>query len=192
VVAVVIALNMTSSRDPSHRTLSSSTTSLVTSTTQLQGLTRSIPMHLTVPSLGISTSIGELGLQADNQVQVPTSVHTVGWFRLGPTPGEVGSSVILGHVDSYQGPGIFFNLKTMRAGDLIEVQLADGLTAQFRVTSVVQYAKTSFPDALVYGAQPDRGLNLVTCGGTFNHQTHSYESNIVVFSRLVGTRGVAH
>ena len=144
-------------------------------------------MHLLVPALGISTSISELGLQTDHQVQVPTSVHTVGWFRLGPTPGQIGSSVILGHVDSYLGPGIFFELKTLQLGALIEVRLSDGVTAQFRVTSVVQYAKTGFPDAVVYGSTGKRELNLVTCGGTFNHATGSYESNIVVFSHLVGT-----
>jgi hypothetical protein len=144
-------------------------------------------MELRVPSLGITTAIGQLGLQANNEVQVPTSVHTVGWFRLGPTPGQIGSSVILGHVDSFRGPGIFFNIKSLSLGALIEATLADGVTAQFRVTRVVQYAKTSFPDALVYGSRAGRELNLVTCGGTFDHQTGSYESNIVVFSRLVGT-----
>jgi sortase (surface protein transpeptidase) len=139
-----------------------------------------------VPSLGIATTVGELGLQSNHQVQVPSSVHTVGWYRLGPTPGQVGSAVILGHVDSYLGPGIFFNIKTLPIGALIEVRLANRTTALFRVTSVVQYAKSNFPDALVYGSSGGRDLNLVTCGGTFNHETRSYESNIVVFSRLVG------
>ncbi|NNN10051.1 MAG: class F sortase [Acidimicrobiaceae bacterium] len=141
-----------------------------------------------VPSLGISTTVGQLGLQANHQVQVPKSVHTVGWFRLGPTPGQIGSSVILGHVDSYLGPGVFFNIKTLPLGALIEVRLANHTIALFRVTSVVQYAKTNFPDTLVYGSSGGRDLNLVTCGGTFNHQTGSYESNIVVFSRLVGVK----
>ena len=84
-------------------------------------------------------------------------------------------------------PVIFFELKTLQLGALIEVRLANGVTAQFRVTSVVQYAKTGFPDAVVYGSTGKRELNLVTCGGTFDHATGSYESNIVVFSRLVGT-----
>jgi hypothetical protein len=98
----------------------------------------------------------------------------------------VGSAVILGHVDSNRGPGIFFEIKTLPVGALIEVRLADRTTTLFRVTSVVQYAKSSFPDTLVYGSSGGRELNLVTCGGTFNHETGSYESNIVVFSRLVG------
>jgi len=115
-------------------------------------------------------------------------VHTVGWFRLGPSPGQLGSSVILGHVDSHVGPGVFFNIKTLPIGALIKVVLTDGVTGLFRVVRVVQYSKTNFPDTQVYGTGGARLLNLVTCGGTFDHRTGSYESNVVVFSRLVGVR----
>jgi hypothetical protein len=188
VVAGVGILVLRPSPDPTQHVITSSTTTTTTGGAPvLQGLARSIPRELLVPSLGIAVPVGQLGLQANHQVQVPTSAHTVGWFRLGPTPGQVGSSVILGHVDSYRGPGIFFTLKSLAVGALIEVRLSDGLTAQFRVTSVVQYAKSTFPDRLVYGSSSNRWLNLVTCGGTFDHATGSYESNIVAFSRLVGT-----
>jgi hypothetical protein len=194
ILVAVIVVATASPPDPGKRVLTPTTTPSVTSTTHVvtttalpRGLDRSLPLHLLVPSLGISTSVGELGLLANHQVQVPASVHTVGWFRLGPTPGQIGSSVILGHVDSYLGPGVFFNIKSLPVAALIEVRLSDGVTALFRVTSVVQYSKTNFPDALVYGRSGGRRLNLVTCGGTFDHQTGSYESNIVVYSRLVGT-----
>ncbi|KJF15618.1 class F sortase [Acidithrix ferrooxidans] len=143
------------------------------------------PVQLTIPAIGINTYVGTLGLQANHQVMVPTNSHTVGWFIYGPTPGQIGSSVILGHVDSYLGPGIFFNLKSLVAGDTITLVLADGTVTNFEVTKVVQYAKASFPDQLVYGSNGTRSLQLVTCGGTFDHATGSYESNIVVFSQLV-------
>ncbi len=174
-------------RDPSVKFITSSTPS-TTVVSPAPPLARSLPQVLLVPSLGINIAVGQLGLQANHQVQVPANAHSVGWYRLGPTPGEIGSAVILGHVDSYQGPGIFFNLKSLPVGALIEVRRVDHSTALFRVTSVVQYAKTDFPDALVYGSRRGRILNLVTCGGTFDHRTGSYESNIVVFSRLVGVR----
>ena len=188
--ALVLAVTA-SGPDPAKRVLQSTTTlatTTITTRTPPAGLARSLPRELIVPSLGIDSGVGQLGLLADHHVQVPTSVHTVGWFRLGPTPGQIGSSVILGHVDSYAGPGIFFNIKSLPVGALIEVGLADHTMALFRVTSVVQYAKSSFPDALVYGSSEGRNLNLVTCGGTFDRSTRSYESNIVVFSRLVGVR----
>lgn len=147
---------------------------------------RSVPTELTIPSLDISTRVGRVGLQPDHQVMVPTSVRTASWFRLGPTPGEVGSAVILGHVDSYVGPAVFFLLRTLSVGASIKVVLANGVVTNFAVTKVVEYSKSNFPDQLVYGSHGTQSLQLVTCGGVFNHATGHYESNIVVFSHLVG------
>ncbi|HUX05133.1 MAG TPA: class F sortase [Acidimicrobiales bacterium] len=149
-------------------------------------VTTSLPVRLVIPSIGVSTTIGTVGLQTNGHVQVPTSIHTVSWYRNGPTPGALGSSVILGHVDSYTGPGVFFHLRDVTTGSVILVRLADGQVLSFTVTRVVQFAKASFPDQLVYGPRGTRSLNLVTCGGVFNHATGHYESNIVVFSTLTG------
>jgi hypothetical protein len=143
------------------------------------------PATLVIPAIGVRSSVGSLGLQANGQVMVPTSTHVVDWYRNGPTPGTVGSAVILGHVDSYLGPGTFFNLKLLKAGDAIDVTLVDGTIEQFAVSAVIQYAKAAFPDQLVYGSHGTRSLQLVTCGGTFNHLTGHYEANVVVFSQLV-------
>jgi sortase (surface protein transpeptidase) len=128
-----------------------------------------------------------LGLQPDRQIMVPTSAHVVDWYIDGPTPGQIGSSVILGHVDSFRGPGTFFYLKNLKAGNAITVKLADGKSVHFVVDSVVQYSKVSFPDRLVFGSHGFQSLELVTCGGTFDHATGHYESNIVVFSRFVSS-----
>lgn len=146
----------------------------------------SLPVRLVIPSIGVSTTVGTVGLQANGQVQVPTSIHSVSWYRFGPTPGLLGSSVILGHVDSYTGPGVFFHLHDLTTGSVIQVHLADREVLLFTVTRVVQFAKADFPDQLVYGPRGTRSLNLVTCGGVFDHTTGHYESNIVVFSTLTG------
>src|SRR5580692_9026055 len=102
---------------------------------------RSIPVELKIPAISLSVSLSTLGLNADGTVQVPTDIQQPGWYRLGPSPGEIGSAVILGHVDSYQGPAVFFKLRTLVAGDLIAVSLTDGGAAQFKVTSVAMYLK---------------------------------------------------
>jgi sortase (surface protein transpeptidase) len=145
------------------------------------------PVRLTIPALSINISVGTLGLQPDGQIMVPTSTHVVDWYVDGPSPGRIGSSVILGHVDSYRGPGTFFYLKSLKAGNKITVDLANGTVTHFVVTRVMEYAKASFPDRLVYGSHGFASLELVTCGGVFDHDTGHYESNIVVFSRLVST-----
>jgi sortase (surface protein transpeptidase) len=145
---------------------------------------RSVPTTLRIPAIGLSVPLSELGLNADGSVQVPTNTVEPGWFQLGPTPGQVGSAVILGHVDSYQGPGVFFQLRTLASGDQVFVDLADGVTVQFAVNSVAEYSKQQFPAQRVYGSHGSSALQLVTCGGTFDHQTGSYLSNIVVYTSL--------
>ncbi len=145
---------------------------------------RSVPVTLRIPALGMVVPIGKLGLQPDGTVQVPSNTVQPGWFDLGPTPGQLGSAVILGHVDSYQGEGVFFQLRTLAAGDQVYVDLADGETAQFTVNSVAEYSKQAFPAQSVYAAHGSSALQLVTCGGVFDPQTGSYLSNVVVFTSL--------
>jgi sortase (surface protein transpeptidase) len=158
-----------------------------TAMAKLGALKRSRPVRLTIPALGIVTGLETLGIQADRQVMVPTTTRTPGWYIDGPAPGQMGSAVILGHVDSHLGPGVFFELKTMKAGDVIKVRLADGELTRFVVTKVVEYSKNTFPDRLVYGTHHTESLQLVTCGGAFDHATGHYLSNIVVYSHLVST-----
>jgi len=146
---------------------------------------RSVPVMLRVPAIGLAVFLGSgLGLNLDGSVQVPTGTQQPGWFRLGPTPGQIGSAVILGHVDSTAGPGVFFELRTLAAGDVVDVGLSDGVTAQFTVNAVEQYSKLSFPAQRVYGSHGSSALQLVTCGGVFDHQTGSYLSNVVVYTSL--------
>ena len=64
------------------------------------------------------------------------------------------------------------------------MDLADGDTAQFTVDSVAQFSKQAFPAERVYGSHGSSALQLVTCGGVFDHQTGSYLSNVVVFTSL--------
>jgi sortase (surface protein transpeptidase) len=187
VAAVALAGTLTTS-DPNVVVLSHTVSmSKLAQSKRVPTIARSRPLTLIIPSLKINTVVGILGLQADHQVMVPTNTHIVGWYDDGPTPGEIGSSVILGHVDSTTGPGTFFYIKNLKAGDPITVKLADGVVTHFAVTKVVEYSKTAFPDRLVYGSHDTRSLQLVTCGGTFDHETGHYESNIVVFSRLTSS-----
>ncbi len=187
-VAVGVLIGAMPTGTPATVILSAATKTTTTSTTFNAPLlvSSSRPVRLVIPALHVTTAVGELGLQPDGAVMVPTTTHYVGWYKYGPTPGRIGSSVILGHVDSYLGPGVFFELKELRAGDALIVTLADRVTVRYRVVQVVLYSKDTFPDRLVYGTHgKSRLLNLVTCGGSFDRATGHYESNIVVFSRLV-------
>lgn len=143
------------------------------------------PVRITIPAAGVSAEVGRLGLRDDGTVQVPRDPDRTGWFRLGPPPGEVGSSVILGHVDSKQGPAVFAKLKTLRPGDALSVEKADGSSVSFQVTSVATYPNEHFPAQQVYGRTTGRWLSLVTCGGVFDKSKGGYQSNVVVQARWV-------
>jgi hypothetical protein len=152
---------------------------------------RSAPVALRIPAIGVAVSVSGLGLNPDGTVQVPTNFEEAGWFQLGPSPGQVGSAVILGHVDSYVGPAVFFRLRSLRAGDRVEVSLADGLVAHFVVSSVETYLKKEFPARQVYGSHGNSALQLVTCGGKFDTRARSYLSNVVVYTSFVATTPAA-
>jgi sortase (surface protein transpeptidase) len=140
------------------------------------------PVTLTIPSIGVQTSLIHLGLTADGTLQVPQSTAVAGWYTGSPRPGAIGSAVIAGHIDSRSGPGIFFRLSALRPGDRVYVRRADGTLAVFRVTAVRQFAKDSFPTSAVYGPVPDPEVRLITCGGTFDPQLGSYLSNTIVYA----------
>jgi sortase (surface protein transpeptidase) len=158
-------------------------------------LARSVPVSLRIPAIGVSVSLGTLGLNPDRTVQVPTNYEQPGWFRLGPSPGEVGSAVILGHVDDLKGPAVFFRLGSLKVDDKVEVSLANGVLAHFKVEKMATYSKTQFPAKMVYASHGYSALQLVTCGGTFDTATGHYLSNVVAYTTLVSTTpatAVAH
>lgn len=153
------------------------------------GLPRSAPIRLTVPALGIDNSpLQRLGLNTDGTVAVPTSFQQAGWFTGSVTPGQLGPMIILGHVDSYRGPGIFFRLGALRPGDTLSVTRADGRTVSYRITGVREYPKDDFPTAAVYANTPVPTIRLITCGGSFDTATRHYLSNVVAFGEQVATR----
>jgi sortase (surface protein transpeptidase) len=150
-----------------------------------------VPVRLEIPQLKVSSDLLQLGLNSDQTVQVPPlgKNSPAGWYKYSPTPGQLGPSVLLGHVDSAEyGPGVFFKLGALRPGSTVSVTRADRTTAVFRVDRVVSYSKDNFPTLEVYGNTDSAQLRLITCGGKFDLSSHHYESNIVAFATLVSSQ----
>jgi hypothetical protein len=145
-----------------------------------------LPVSLAIPAIDLRSRLTRLGVTAQGTLQVPSSTSVAGWYTGSPRPGDVGSSIIAGHIDSVQGPGVFFRLRLLRPGDLVYVRQAGGRLAVFRVTLVRSYPKNHFPTAAVYGPAPDAELRLITCGGLFDYATGSYLSNVVAYTTEVG------
>ncbi len=137
----------------------------------------------------MSSPVNSVGRNPDNTMEVPQPgphYDQAAWYRYSPTPGEIGSSVIIGHVDSAkEGPSVFFTLGALKPGQRIDVNRADGTTVAFEVDSVQSFPKSSFPSGTVYGDTDYAALRLITCGGRFDKVTGNYVDNIVVFAHIL-------
>jgi len=141
------------------------------------------PVRIGIPAIKVTADITKLGLNRNGTVEVPEDPDDAGWYHNGPKPSELGSAVILGHVDSTVGPAVFYRLKNLDPGDQIAVGLDGGTVAHFEVAQVAHYAIEDFPRQKVYAAHPDRpALNLVTCGGKYDPAAGGYQSNVVVYT----------
>lgn len=152
-----------------------------------KGLPKSEPVNIKIASVGIESNIKPVGKKSDGTMETPPLYeHITGWYKHGPTPGEIGPSIIVGHVDTYKGPSVFYRLKQMKPGDIIEVTRADNKVVKFKVTGLQQFEQNeNFPTEKVYGNIDHAGIRLITCGGTYNKKTQKYSHNTVVFGKAV-------
>lgn len=152
-------------------------------------LPRSRATALRIPSLGIDAPVVGLGLDADRRLETPPDgePNLVGWYENGPTPGESGTAVAVGHRDTKKGAAVFAALGQIEPGRTVEVRRADGRTAVYTVDKVRIFDKDRFPDKEVYGPTRRSELRVITCGGLYTHRA-GYSSNVVVFARLTATK----
>ena len=150
-----------------------------------------LPVRLEIARIGVDTALQRLGQDRGGAVEVPTGPRRwedAGWYagEGGTRPGDPGSAVILGHVDSKRGPAVFYRLRELRTGDPVVVVRADGSRVRFVVEGVEQYPKRRFPTEDVYYPTLSPKLRLVTCGGTFDPAAGHYRDNVIVFASLSG------
>jgi len=152
----------------------------------VRGLDRSRPTRIVIPSIFVNAVVDQLGLRPDGTLETPSFERSknAAWYKHGPSPGEVGPAVIVGHVDNKSERAVFFDLRRVKVGARIEVARADGSTVLFTVDSVEQFAKTNFPTQRVYGQTASPTLRVITCGGKFDREHQDYTDNIIVFASL--------
>ncbi|MBE1534344.1 class F sortase [Actinomadura algeriensis] len=149
-------------------------------------LAPSRPTTLDIPSIDVHSKLLRLGLAPDGALEVPRppDENRAGWYTGSVTPGERGTAVILGHLDSTSGASVFYRLGDLGPGRRVRVHRADGTTAVFTVDAVRRHPKGDFPAKAVYGHTPRPSLRLITCGGAFDDDTGHYLDNIVVYAHL--------
>jgi LPXTG-site transpeptidase (sortase) family protein len=154
---------------------------------KVRPLSRALPVRIAIPRIQVDAPVEALGQNADGTVEVPalSRPNLAGWYKYGPTPGQLGAAVVLGHVDAHRQEAVFFRLGSLRRGDRIRVTRTGGSVATFAVDSVVPVPKDDFPDQSVYGKTSYAALRLVTCGGRFDRRTKHYLGNIIVYAHLI-------
>ena len=150
-------------------------------------VSRATPKTLSIPALGIRAEF-ETSLTVDEhgETEVPVGYDTVGWYRHSPTPGEMGPAIVLGHVDSKEGPAVFYSLGQLVPGDSIEIERNDGSTVVFDVTGLERVEQDTFPTERVYGNINHAGIRLITCSGTYDKKAQRYSHNLIVYGVLRG------
>jgi sortase (surface protein transpeptidase) len=145
-----------------------------------------LPTSVSIPAIKAMSTLIPLGVNPDLTVQVPDVRHPeqASWFDLGVRPGEIGSAVLLGHVDGGGQLGVFNKLGTLNLGDIISVGRADGSTVNFAVYKVTTVPKTAFPSEMFYGPTAAPELHLATCGGVLDRVHHNYLSSVLVYAKL--------
>jgi Sortase domain len=145
------------------------------------------PLRLVIPSIGVNAFVEQLGIQANGDLATPTQHpwDDVGWYKLGPHPGERGSAVIDGHLDRPGGyQAVFWSLSDMRVGDEVLVMNSAGKTLHFRVTRMAFYAPQEAPLQDIFGNDGGIYLNLLTCAGDWIPSEHQTTLRLVVYTSL--------
>lgn len=140
------------------------------------------PWFVRIPVIGVNAKLITLGYPKSDHLPVPSlsEAFHVGWYRFSSIPGQRGNTVLVGHVDTYRGPAVFYNLYQLRAGDHIYFRLGAHGYARYTVRSIHEVSKRSFPANQIFGDTHAKMLWLITCGGPFDYLTHHYLDNIIV------------
>ncbi|TYR74685.1 sortase [Rossellomorea vietnamensis] len=144
-----------------------------------------VPARIKIPGMDIDTGVIPVGLLDNGEMQVPEETDITGWYDRGVKPGARGNAVIAGHVDSKEGPAIFFYLKDIEIGETITIFDENGKEKTFKVKAKESYKNEEAPIEKIFGSSSERNLNLITCTGTFNYDEHLYPDRLVIYTELV-------
>ncbi|SCD63696.1 LPXTG-site transpeptidase (sortase) family protein [Streptomyces sp. di188] len=149
-------------------------------------LARSTPTRLVIPSIGVNAPFTALDVDSKGRLEAPppNDTNLVGWYAKGVSPGELGTAIVAGHVDTKTSAAVFARLSELKKGDRFQVRRADGTRATFVVDEAESFAKDDFPNERVYADTPDAQVRLITCAGAYDHTAKDYTENLVVFAHL--------
>lgn len=143
------------------------------------------PQTLTIPKINLQAAVEAVGEDNLGRMDVPEKVDDVGWYKLGYKPGEKGSAVMDGHLDTATGaPAAFYYIDQLAVGDQVIVTDKNGKNFNFEVTRVQSYPFDQLPLQEVFASNDKPRLNLITCAGTWNSGSRNYSNRLVIYTEL--------
>lgn len=150
-------------------------------------LAHSEPSRLSIPSIKVDSALTKLGVDSTTKtVRMPTKAGSAGWFDQSATPGQQGTSILVGYIEYEDEKGVFSRLSQLKSGNELTVRRQDGKTAVYRVDSITSYPKGKLPTQKVFATSTDPVLRVITVGGALREGEPV--SNVVVDTHLVSTR----
>lgn len=139
------------------------------------------PARLVIPAIGVDAPVTVKGLGPGGEMEKPNGPEDVVWYNFTARPGMGGNSVISGHLDYHDyGAAVFWRLKELRDGDVVEVRLSDGSALRYRVFLKLSYDARTAPVSEIVGPTSKEVVTLITCGGTFDSASRNYSNRLVV------------
>ena len=162
------------------------TKSVLSAFVERQRVVDAPPERIVIPSIGVNAYVQKVGINHKGDMGIPNNFSDAGWYKYGPFVGNTGSAVVAGHVDNALAlDGVFKHVGELSPGAKIKIVTEKGQTVRFVVYDVQTYLYDDVPTELVFNKDDDAYLNLVTCGGTWLREKHSYDRRIVVYAKRI-------
>jgi LPXTG-site transpeptidase (sortase) family protein len=148
------------------------------------------PRYLSILKIGVKNAkILEIGVKKNNQLDVPSNIFDVGWYRNSAKPGSGGTLLIDGHNGGPTKDGVFKHLDSLAKSDLITVERGDGEIFTYEVYEF-NIVPLSEADAYMSKMQTTpvpgkESLSLITCTGGWIAASRNYDHRVMLRATLV-------
>jgi len=139
-----------------------------------------VPKRLVVPSLEIDAPLVPESVDGEGALGLPENPARLAWWRGVRAGTGAGSVLVAGHLDMQgYGWGPLARIVDLEQGDRAVLRGPHGATATYVLRGVTTIEKKSLPHAGFFGSDGPERLVLVTCGGEYDADRHSWESNVI-------------
>ena len=151
--------------------------------------------RLIIEKIGVDAPVIAMGVDENFVPEVPDNPNDVVWYNWSALPGHGSNAVFAGHFDwTVNGQavtGVFYYIRQLEVGDIVEVKLEDGTDYKYEVIGNLAILDGD-PQAMdLMAATPIDMVTLITCGGVWTPDPNdplggNYDHRQIVRAKLIG------